>query len=162
MRAYLPPRASSSSCVPSSVTAPLSMSAMASAPRMTGKVCATMTTVRREDSRLAIALRTASSFSTSRLEVASSSTRTGASFKMARAMAMRWRSPPDSRALRVPMGVSYLRGNAVMKSSARVRRAAARTSSSGAGEPMRILSAIVPLVKKVFWNTTDTWASRSS
>lgn len=57
MRAYLPPRASSSSCVPSSATVPPSMSAMASAPRMTGRVCAIMTTVRREDSKLAIALR---------------------------------------------------------------------------------------------------------
>ena len=95
MREYLPPRASSSSCVPSSATAPPSMSAMASAPRMMGRVCATMTTVRREDSRLAIALRTVSSFSTSRLEVASSSRTMGASRRMARAIEMRWRSPPD-------------------------------------------------------------------
>ena len=95
MRAYLPPRASSSSCVPCSATAPPSMTAMLSALRMTESVCATMTTVLREESRLATALRTASSFSTSRLEVASSSRTIGASRRMARAIEMRWRSPPD-------------------------------------------------------------------
>ena len=60
------------------------------------------------------------------------------------------------------MTVSYPSGSAAMKASACARRAAARTSSSVASEPMRMFSAIVPLVRKVFWNTTDTCASRSS
>ncbi len=44
--------------------------------------------------------------SESRAEVASSKTRMGASFKMARAMAMRWRWPPESLMPRSPTKVS--------------------------------------------------------
>ena len=40
--------------------------------------------------------RSASSFSASAKAMASSSTTMGASFKIARAIAMRWVSPPDS------------------------------------------------------------------
>ena len=47
------------------------------------------------------------SISESRAEVASSSTRIGASFKMARARAMRWRWPPDRRMPRSPTMASY-------------------------------------------------------
>ena len=42
----------------------------------------------------------------STLDSASSSTRIGASFRIARAMAMRWRSPPESRTPRSPTTVS--------------------------------------------------------
>ena len=46
------------------------------------------------------------SFSTSSEAVASSSSNTGASFRMARAMEMRCRSPPDSRPPFSPITVS--------------------------------------------------------
>ena len=49
---------------------------------------------------------TADSFSTSSEAVASSRSTMGASFRMARAMEMRWRSPPESRAPFSPMGVA--------------------------------------------------------
>ena len=48
----------------------------------------------------------AASDSESRAEVASSRTRMGAFFKMARAMAMRWRWPPESLTPRSPTMVS--------------------------------------------------------
>ena len=47
-----------------------------------------------------------SSFSGSVKAVASSSTTMGASLRMARAMEMRWRSPPDSACPASPAGVS--------------------------------------------------------
>ena len=66
-------------------------------------VCATITTVLRFASRLAMASFTASSFSMSSEAVASSSSTMGASRRMARAMDRRWRSPPDSRPPFSPM-----------------------------------------------------------
>ena len=60
------------------------------------------------------ASRMALSFTPSRLEVASSRIRMGASFSSARAMAMRWRSPPESFDPRSPTTVRYPWGSAVM------------------------------------------------
>jgi len=48
----------------------------------------------------------ARSFSTSTLDVASSSTRIGASLNSARVIAMRWRCPPDNVKPRSPTRVS--------------------------------------------------------
>ena len=48
------------------------------------------------------------------------------------------------------------------KSSMRARRAASRTSSSEASDPMRMFSRMLPLVRNVFWNTTATLRKRSS
>ena len=45
-------------------------------------------------------------FSGSAALVASSRMSTGASLRMARAMAMRWRCPPDKRSPSVPISVS--------------------------------------------------------
>ena len=53
-----------------------------------------------------IASLTRASVSTSSALVASSSTRIGAFFSMARAIAMRWRSPPESWLPRSPTTVS--------------------------------------------------------
>ena len=61
------------------------------------RVWAIITTVFFSLSKFAIACFTASSFSISRDAVASSSSRMGLFFKIARAMEMRWRSPPESR-----------------------------------------------------------------
>ena len=52
----------------------------------------------------------------SRDEVASSSISMGGFLRIARAMEMRWRWPPDSLAPRSPMIVSYPWGNSMMKS----------------------------------------------
>src|SRR5688500_3926507 len=76
--------------------------------------------------------------------VASSSTRIGASFRIARAMATRCRWPPESFTPRSPTIVSYPAGSASMNSAAWARRAAWRTSSSLArGRPTRMLSAML-------------------
>ena len=48
----------------------------------------------------------AASFSESTLDSASSSSSIGAAFSSARAIASRWRSPPDSLTPRSPIGVS--------------------------------------------------------
>ena len=70
------------------------------------------------------AWRIASSDSLSSEDVASSSSRSGASFRKARAMAMRWRWPPDSRAPRSPTTVEKPSGSASMKSRQRAASAA--------------------------------------
>ena len=48
----------------------------------------------------------AASFSESTLDSASSSSSIGAAFSSARAIASRWRSPPESLTPRSPIGVS--------------------------------------------------------
>src|SRR6266436_5831637 len=58
----------------------------------------------------------ASSDSLSSAEVASSSRSNGASFRKARAIAMRWRCPPDSFTPRLPTMVAKPRGRASMNS----------------------------------------------
>ena len=63
--------------------------------------------------------------SVSSADVASSRMRIGGSTSRARAMAMRWRCPPDSRAPRSPSTVSYPSGKRVMNSCAFAARAAA-------------------------------------
>ena len=65
-------------------------------------------------------------------DVASSRIRIRGSASTARAMAMRWRCPPDSENPCSPMTVSYPSGSASMNSSAPASRAARSTCSSGA------------------------------
>ena len=84
---------------------PLSSTTMRSAPA-TVRIRWAMTSTVLPASRRERAPWTLVSFSTSRLAVASSSRTMGASFKRARAMEMRWRSPPESLAPFSPMGVS--------------------------------------------------------
>ena len=65
-----------------------------------------MMKVVRPSRSMSIAALTRFSVSTSRALVASSRTRMGALLRMARAMAMRWRSPPDRAPPRSPTKVS--------------------------------------------------------
>ena len=85
--------------------ASLSSTAMRVARRTVERRCAMTTTVR-PVMRLLSAVWTSDSLSVSRAEVASSRMRTGAFFRMARAMARRWRSPPERRKPFSPMMVS--------------------------------------------------------
>ena len=70
------------------------------------------------------------SLSESRAEVASSRTRIGASLRIARAMAMRWRWPPESLTPRSPVRVSRPLGRVSMNSQALASLAARVTSAS--------------------------------
>lgn len=78
---------------------------MRSAVRMVDSRWAMISVVRSRRT-LAIAAATSCSLSVSRLETASSMMRIGASLRMARAMAMRWRWPPERRAPSSPGSVS--------------------------------------------------------
>ena len=92
------------------------------------------------------------SLSASTLEVASSRISSGASFRIARAMETRWRSPPERVRPRSPMTVSYPLGSAAMKSWALAAFAAEIISASlAAGLPSRMFSATVP------WNRKESW-----
>src|SRR5262249_21843088 len=95
-RAYGPSDASSLACRPLSTTRPSSNTTMRSASATVDRRWATTSVVRPRASRR-MASWISSSFSASTLLVGSSSKRIGASFKSARAMARRWRSPPDRR-----------------------------------------------------------------
>ncbi len=82
------------------------------------------------------ASRIASSDSLSSAEVASSSSRIGASLRNARAMATRWRCPPESLMPRSPTMVEMPLGMPSMKLMQRAATAAARTSASlASGRP---------------------------
>lgn len=65
-------------------------------------------------------------------EVASSKINIGAFFRIARAIAIRWRSPPESTTPRSPTLVWYPFGKARINSSAEAFLAAATTSASEA------------------------------
>ena len=91
------------------------------------------------------------SFSASRLAVASSSKIMGASFRRARAIEIRCRSPPERVSPFSAIIVLYPCGIRLIKSSHCASRATCRTSSSVALRlPIRILSAI-----EVLNNTTS-------
>lgn len=108
-RAYTPPCARSVSCVPCSTTWPASNTTIASASRTVDRRCA-ITRVVRPRIRRCKASWTSRSFSVSRCEVASSSSKIGASLRMARAMARRCRWPPDNCTPRSPIWVSWPSG----------------------------------------------------
>ena len=95
----------SSSGEPSSATRPSFSTTTLSAFATVRMRCAITSTVLPARSRES-AVCTCVSFSTSNEAVASSSSTMGASFRMARAMEMRWRSPPERRLPFSPMGVS--------------------------------------------------------
>ena len=97
--------ARSSAGLPSSTTWPsvrTTILSAASTVRMRWAMTSTVFPASRRES----APWTLVSFSTSREAVASSSRTMGAFFSSARAMEMRWRSPPESLAPFSPMGVS--------------------------------------------------------
>ena len=89
-------------CVPRSTISPPSMTRIWSAPRMVERRWA-MTKVVRPRRRARRPSWIFASLSLSRLEVASSRMRMAGSARMARAMAMRWRWPPESLMPRSPM-----------------------------------------------------------
>ncbi len=104
-RRYGPSRAISAACVPSSTTCPWSSTRMRSAPITLDSRCASTSVVRPRVSRSS-ACWISASFSASTDDSASSSSRIGASRSSARAIAMRWRWPPDSMSPRSPMRVA--------------------------------------------------------
>ena len=81
------------------------------------------------------ASRIASSDSLSSAEVASSSSRSGASLRKARAMAMRWRWPPESFTPRSPTMVRMPSGSSSMKSQRAAIAASSTSSSVASGRP---------------------------
>ena len=93
------------SCVPSSTMRPWSSTRMRSQDSTVASRCAMTSVVRPVISRVS-AVCTSVSLSASSEEVASSSSSSGASRRIARAIAMRWRWPPDSVTPRSPTGVS--------------------------------------------------------
>ncbi len=114
---------------------------------------ATMMVVRPWRSR-AIASCTAASFAASSALVASSSSSTRGLRASARASAMRWRWPPDSRWPPGPTLVSNPSGSASMKSAAAAAVAASRTSASDApGRPIRMFAATEVSNSIVSWPT---------
>ena len=98
------PARSASAWLPLCATAPSSSTRMRSALITLDRRCARISVVRPAISRSSACWMTAS-FSASTEDSASSSTRIGASRSSARAMAMRWRWPPDRRAPRSPITV---------------------------------------------------------
>ena len=106
---------------------------------------------------------TARSDSVSRALVASSSTRIGAFFKTARAMARRWRWPPESDTPFSPMMVSKPCGFWAMNSMAWACRAAATISSALApSRPSSMLRRMVSLNRMFSWATTAIWLRKSA
>ena len=128
-----PSRAKSSAWEPSSTIPPLSSTINRSRCAMVESRCAMASVVRPRISPV-ISCWIAASTSLSSALVASSSTRIGASSRITRAMAMRWRWPPDSFTPRSPTCAAKPRApfwsaNPSMKLSACARRAASRSSS---------------------------------
>mmetsp|Transcript_30401 Transcript_30401/g.74865 ORF Transcript_30401/g.74865 Transcript_30401/m.74865 type:complete len:124 (+) Transcript_30401:90-461(+) len=105
--AYAPHKSSSSSCVPSSTTAPLSTTAILLASRIVERRCA-ITIVVRFCFAMISSSDTCTSFSLSlsSADVASSSSSTEGFRRSARAIAMRCFCPPDSLPPRMPTCVS--------------------------------------------------------
>ena len=104
-RRYVPPSAMSWSCVPRCATVPPSTTRIWSDASTVARRCAITTTVLPAVS-WPMACWMSCSFSGSTLAVASSRMTMGASFRMARAMERRWRSPPDSVAPPSPRRVA--------------------------------------------------------
>ncbi len=136
----VPPRASKASWLPISTTCPCSMATIKSASRMVERRWA-MTMVARSAFRRSSAPRTAVSLTASRCEVASSRISTGASLRKARAMATRWRWPPDRLVPRSPTAESRPSGRDSTKSASEALATAARRSASlASGRAIRILA----------------------
>ena len=100
---------------------------------------------------------TARSLSLSSADVASSRISTGASLAMARAMARRWRWPPDNWLPLWPMGVSRPCGRPSAKSSKLALRSASRTASRGMSAPSVTLAAMLSLNSTTSWLTSANW-----
>ena len=140
---YKPGRSRNSCGEPSSMTLPELITMIRSKFCSVDRRCAIATTVRPTISRSS-ACWIASSDELSSADVASSSSRIGAFFRIARAIAIRWRCPPESFTPRSPTIVSNPSGIASMKSVQRASRAAASTSSRlASGRPYAMFSYTV-------------------
>ena len=103
-----------------------------------------------------------SSFSGSVKAVASSKITIGAFLSIALAIAIRWRSPPESLAPASPAFVSYPSGNLAINSSHPACAAAHSTSLSVAsGFPIRILSRRLMWNRKLSWDTKLIFSVKS-
>ena len=151
---YSAERSSSSSWVPSAATRPPSTSTMRWASCSVERRWATTIVVRPAMTSRSVAW-ICSSVRVSTDEVASSRISTVGSVTSARAIATRWRCPPESVRPRSPTTVSYPSGNAVMKSWAPAARAAASTSARVAsGRPYAMLLCTESEKRKLSSKTT--------
>mmetsp|Transcript_70798 Transcript_70798/g.163686 ORF Transcript_70798/g.163686 Transcript_70798/m.163686 type:complete len:127 (+) Transcript_70798:646-1026(+) len=126
----MPPAATSSSCVPRSMTPPLCTTAICLALITVERRCAMRTTVHFTSSiKASSACCTRASFSASKAEVASSRKSSRGRRKKHRAMARRCRWPPDNSMPRSPTRVSYCSSVSMMNSCAFAALHAATTSS---------------------------------
>ena len=140
---YRPGRSRNSCGEPSSMTLPELITMIRSKFCSVDNRCAIAITGRPTISRSS-ACWIASSDELSSADVASSSSRIGAFFRIARAIAIRWRCPPESFTPRSPTIVSNPSGIASMKSVQRASRAAASTSSRlASGRPYAMFSYTV-------------------
>ena len=115
-----------------------------------------ITTTVRPSTSVLTARCTSTSFSGSRLAVASSSRTTGASFRSALAMEIRCFSPPDRVEPPSPTIVSYPWGRRRMNSWAQARFAASSTSASVApSRPKAMLFRTVSRNRYTSWNTKE-------
>mmetsp|Transcript_18381 Transcript_18381/g.37296 ORF Transcript_18381/g.37296 Transcript_18381/m.37296 type:complete len:131 (-) Transcript_18381:42-434(-) len=126
----------SSSCVPRSTMRPFWMTTIWSESTMVERRWAITIEVR-PTIRRSSASCTSFSFSESSADVASSRRRILGSLSTARAMAMRWRCPPESITPRSPTRVWYWSGKAAMKWWALAWRQAASTCWSEGGARWR-------------------------
>ncbi len=110
-----------------------------------------------------IASRISCSVSGSIAAVGSSSISTGGSSRIARAIAIRCRCPPDRFAPLSVSSVSYPLGRSMMKSWAQAIFAAFSICSRVAvGWPNAMFAATVLLKRKLSWNTIPMFRRRSS
>mmetsp|Transcript_34438 Transcript_34438/g.102882 ORF Transcript_34438/g.102882 Transcript_34438/m.102882 type:complete len:187 (-) Transcript_34438:2110-2670(-) len=149
--------AMSSACVPHSTTRPWSTTTMASESRMVLSRCA-ITSAEPRRARLSNAVCTLASFSLSSALVASSSRITSGRRSIARAMASRWRWPPERFDPPDSSIVNSLSGFSLMNSHACASLQACTISRSLTSRSMPYvkLAAIVWLNRTVDWSTITT------
>ena len=120
-----------------------------------------MTRVVRWRIRSSSAACTARSLSLSRAEVASSRMSTGASLYSARAMARRWRCPPDNWPPLWPMTVSTPCGRLSTNSARCAPSSAWRTRAGSTSAPSATLAATLSLNSTTSWLTKANWRRRA-
>jgi hypothetical protein len=142
--AYSGLAATSSVCVPAAWTRPESITMIRSASMTVDSRCATTSTVITLATSATVS-RSAASLMASSWEVASSSSSNRGRRSSARAIAIRCRSPPDSRIPRCPTKVSSPSGRRSVRSeSLVVRRTSASSPSVAPGAPNVRFSRMVP------------------
>ena len=151
----MPPRARRSSCLPSSMTRPRSITTILSAPRIVDRRWA-MTKVVRPCERRSSACCTTFSDCASNALVASSNSRIGVLRSRARAITTRWRCPPDRAEPRGPTRVSSPCSSLGKKSDTCAASSACCSSSSDTfSRPNTIFSRRVSSNKSASCVTTE-------